>query len=319
MSRKAVVAEWKKKFVKNYSKLISDYPIIGVVDMQGLPAAQLQKMRSQLRGKVVLVMGKKSLFKLALSDSKNKEGVDKLSGYLRGMPALLFTKENPFLLYKILQKSKSNAPAKAGSVAPKDIVVTAGPTPFAPGPIIGELGQIGVKAGIEGGKVAIKEDSVVAKEGQVINAQLAGILTRLGIQPMEIGLNLVAAYEGGSIFDRKILAVDEQEYINNITGASRWAFNLAMDIAYPSTQTTELLLQKAFKDGKALAMEANVLNDATVSELLVKAERGANALKSNVPDAPVEDKKEKKISEEKEEKAEESEKKGEESGEKKEE
>ena len=94
------------------------------------------------------------------------------------------------------------------------------------------MGQVGVKAGIEAGKVAVKEDSVVAKEGSTINSQLASLLTRLGIEPMEIGLNLVAAYEGGSIFDKKILAVDEQEYIDNVTQASRWAFNLAMEIAF---------------------------------------------------------------------------------------
>jgi large subunit ribosomal protein L10 len=42
-------------------------------------------------------------------------------------------------LYKILQKSKSSAPAKAGQTAPNDIYVKAGKTSFAPGPIIGEL------------------------------------------------------------------------------------------------------------------------------------------------------------------------------------
>ena len=85
---------------------------------------------------------------------------------------------------------------------------------FSPGriptSIIGELGAIGIKAGIEGGKVAIKEDAVVVKDGEVINANVAAILTRLGIEPMEIGLDLVAAYEKGSIFDKKILGVDEQ-------------------------------------------------------------------------------------------------------------
>ncbi|MBI2112759.1 50S ribosomal protein L10, partial [Candidatus Woesearchaeota archaeon] len=37
----------------------------------------------------------------------------------------------------MLEKNKSNAPAKPGQVAPKDITVKAGATSFAPGPIIG--------------------------------------------------------------------------------------------------------------------------------------------------------------------------------------
>ena len=47
-------------------------------------------------------------------------------------------------------------------------MIPAGPTPFAPGPIIGELGMLKIKAGIEAGKVVIKEDAHVAKKGDVI-------------------------------------------------------------------------------------------------------------------------------------------------------
>src|SRR3989338_2085586 len=113
------------------------------------------------------------------------------------MPALLLKKENPFSLYKILKKSKSSASAKAGQIAPRDIIVPAGPTPFTPGPVISEFAALGIKAGVEGGKVAVKQDTTACKEGKPINAPLASMLARLGIEPMEIGLNLVAVFENG--------------------------------------------------------------------------------------------------------------------------
>ena len=47
------------------------------------------------------------------------------------------------------------APAKEGQLAPFDIVVPKGPTPFGPGPIIGELQKIGLPAAIEAGKIGI--------------------------------------------------------------------------------------------------------------------------------------------------------------------
>jgi large subunit ribosomal protein L10 len=42
---------------------------------------------------------------------------------MEGQPALIFTDMNPFKLYKILEDSKTQAPAKAGNIAPSDIVV----------------------------------------------------------------------------------------------------------------------------------------------------------------------------------------------------
>mgnify|MGYP000252813721 CR=1 FL=1 len=78
-----------------------------------------------------------------------QENMDQLTEKIKGMPALLFSKENPFTLYSILQKNKSPAPAKANQEAPKDIVVSAGPTTFAPGPIISELAEVGIKTKVD--------------------------------------------------------------------------------------------------------------------------------------------------------------------------
>lgn len=281
----AHVARWKKETVKQFVSLLADYPIVGIVNMENLPTSQLQVMREQLRETVVMKMTKKRLLKIAMEESKDKvKGIEQLEEFLRGMPALLLTKENPFKLYKTLKKKKTSAPAKAGQIAPKDIVVQQGPTGFAPGPIIGELGSLGIKAGIEGGKVAIKEDAVVLKEGEVFSDKLAGVLSRLGVEPMEIGLDLVAVLEDGTVFKRNILDVDEDEYINNITTLARQSFNLAMEIAYPSADTCVPLIQRAFTNAKNLAMESNILNKDTVNDILAKSYCQMLSLASSLPD-----------------------------------
>ncbi len=275
-------ADWKKRLVQEYEKLIKEYPIIGVVDFRSLPVPQLNSMKAKLRETIVLKGGRKKLFILALKNAaKDKPGVEKLEEFMEdGLPALIFTKENPFSIYNTLQKSKTSAPAKAGQKAPKEIIVPAGQTSFTPGPIIGELGTAGVKAGIEGGKVVIKEDSPVCKEGEIITPMLAGLLTRLGIKPMEIGLNIVALYEKGEIFRKSVLAIDEQEYIDNLTKASRWAFNLAMEAGILTKETSEIMIIKAFNDAKALAIEQNIMADAVVEQVLAKADAQSKSVKS---------------------------------------
>lgn len=262
----------KEQAVEELSKLLVEYPIIGVVNMMNLPTKQLQKMRADLRKTVVLRMTKRRLIKRAIEKVKAKrQGIEKLEEQIKGMPALLFTKGNPFALYKLLEKNKSNAPAKSGQVAPKDITVKAGVTSFAPGPIIGELGSFGIKAGIEGGKVAIKADAVVVHEGDIINDKLAGILTRLGIEPMEIGLSLTAVYENGEIFTSKVLAIDENAYKQNISQAAVWALNLAVETAYPTKETTTLLVQKAFRQAKGLCLSEGIMNKDLAVAILGQA------------------------------------------------
>jgi len=271
MTRKIPAA--KQKTVKQFTDLVRNWAIVGVVDMENLPAKQLQNMREQLRDSVQILMSKKRLIKIAIENcKKDKPGIEKLEAYLRGMPAMIFTNENPFTLYKKLDKNKSSAPAKAGQQATKDIIVPSGPTPFSPGPIIGELGALKIKAGIEDGKVAVKQDTKVASEGDIINAQLASILTRLGIEPMEIGLNLIAVYEEGEVYTKDILAVDETEYLSKIASAAREAFSLAIGVGYATEDTISMLLQKAYLDAKALGLSQCVPADELVGELLARAE-----------------------------------------------
>lgn len=183
-----------------------------------------------------------------------------------------------------MKKNKSNAPAKAGQEAPKDIIVKAGPTSFSPGPIIGQLGKYGIKSGVEGGKLAIKADAVVAKKGDIISADLASILARLGIQPMEIGLDLTAAYENGEIFTADVLYVDDAEYIGKFASAYAESFNLAMFAAYPTEDTIKLLLSKVASDSKALAISQNIITDETTEDVLRKAHAEMMSLSNSLPE-----------------------------------
>ena len=274
-----MASEQKKKLVQELTRDLDRYPIVGVVNLQNLPAQQLQTMRSMLKLKgVKLSMTRKKLLYLALSQSK-KKNLDQLSAKIKGMPALLFTNDNPFALNALLVKNKSEAPAKAGQTAPKDIIVKAGSTSFAPGPIISELAAVGIKTKVNAGKLEIIQDVTVAKEGDVISAKLAETLKRLDIKPMEVGLNLVAVWEDGLVFDSKQLYIDEKEYAQNVTQAATWAMNLAVEAAYPTSDTTELLVQKAFREAKVVGIEYAIMNKDTSEEIIARSERQALSLK----------------------------------------
>src|SRR3989344_753679 len=203
------VQEWKKQEVESLKNLILEYPVLGIVDSTNLPSMQLQKIRFKLKPDVLIKMTRSRLLKLAIEQLKDKKyGIEKLNEYLRhNIPILLFSKKDSFRLSKFLIKNKNSAPARPGQKAPNDIIIPAGPTEFTPGPVIGELGQAGLKTAVEGGKIVIKEDKLIVKEGDVITDKVAGVLAKLGIRPMKIGFNLLATYDNGLIYNKDVLDI----------------------------------------------------------------------------------------------------------------
>jgi large subunit ribosomal protein L10 len=278
----AKVAQYKKDKVVELSKLFDEFPIVGIVNIENIPSPQLARMRQQLRGKVNLIVSKKPFIERAIAASTKKD-IKNLQKHVIGMPALLFTKENPFKLASIMRKSRTAAPAKPGQLAPRDIVIPAGPTQFAPGPIISELGAVGLKTGVEGGKVSIRSDHTIVHENEKISQKVSEVLTKLGIQPMEIGLDLVAIYEDGIIYERSVLSVDEKQYLDNVRLAALEAQNLAVFAGYATKDTIKLLVAKAFTQAKGLAISKELVSDVLLQKWITDAERAARAINEQIP------------------------------------
>ena len=280
------VSETKKTVVSDFTGLAIEYPIVGICNMENLPAKQLQMMRASLRKQgIVLRMTKQRLIYKALEAAEQQRpGILQLKEHCKGMPAMIFTKENPFALFKLLKKSQSKAPIKGGQTAPDEIIVPAGPTGFAPGPIIGELGSVGIKTAMIEGKVAVKEDSRGAKAGDTVTQKLASILTRLNITPMRIGLDLVAVYENGEILTKQILDIDEEATIRQLLQVHAEAIALIMEAAFPTKETADKLVQKAFMDATVLALDRNVVSHDTIKPLLGKAYAMSLAVSGLLPD-----------------------------------
>ncbi|MFH1399197.1 MAG: 50S ribosomal protein L10 [Candidatus Woesearchaeota archaeon] len=277
------VSKYKENRANELVELLKKYPIIGILDMRDLPAKQLQLIRRALGSTCTMFMTKRRLMAVAIEKVKKEQpSIEKIVPFLGGMPALLFTNEDPFILAKTIKKNQSSAAIKAGQIAPEDLIAKAGPTSFAPGPVIGELGALGIKASIDAGKVKIVKDSVVAKKGDIIDDKRAAMLARLGVEPMRIGLNLVAVYNQGEIIEKEVLFVNEQEYIDKLAMAHSEAVSLAMQIVYITPETIKPLLNKAHTQVRSLALKANILTSETVKDILAKANAEAQALQSKV-------------------------------------
>ena len=268
----AHVAEWKKEEVKELKSLIDSHEVVGIVNLLNIPARQLQKMRQSLKDKATIRMSKKNLINLAFEDSINTKGnISDLSNHMEGQPAIVFTNMNPFKLFKILENSKTSAPAKAGNIATDDIVVPGGDTGFEPGPLLGELQQVGIPAKIDKGKIVVSKDHVLVKAGEEVSKNAASMLTRLDILPMEVGIDLTAAYEDESVYTSDLLTIDDEKTLADLQSAFTQAFNLSVNVGIPTKETIVAIIQNAKSKSFNLAMNASILNSETTEHLIALA------------------------------------------------
>ena len=253
------ISKKKERILEDLVRLMKEYPLIGVLDMTNLPALQFQRIKYKLSEMVEFRMVKQRLMKLAFDKVKDeKKGIEQLKDKLEGIPALIFSKEDPFKLAKAIKKEVSAAPAKPGQIAPEDIVLPAGPTPFAPGPMIGELGAKGIKTKVEGGKISIVEDKLLVKKGEEINAENANLLVKMGIEPMQIGFNLILTFKDGEILLKDVLFVDEKMYLDTLGQYARESLSLAMHIDYACKETVERMIAKAENEAKSVSSVAKI-------------------------------------------------------------
>lgn len=282
----AHVAKWKLNEVEELTKLITENKVVGIAQIGGIPAPQMQQMRGNLRGNVSMRSSKNSLISLAIDNAEGKiKGISELKDYVNGQAAIIATEMNPFKLFGQLKQTRTMAPAKGGEIAPRDIEVKAGDTPFKPGPIVGELQKVGIPAQIKEGKVVIKNDKVLVKKGEKIPRDVAQMLTRLEIFPIQLGISLNAVFEEGNLFKPDVLDIDIDQFRLKIHQASFNALTLALETAWINKQTVTPLITKAHRDAFGLAMELGIINKETVKHIIAKTHRAMLALASRSKDA----------------------------------
>lgn len=272
--RKEVRPE-KIKSVENLAKLINSYSVVGILNLYKTPASALQKIKTNLREKILIKVAKKSILLFALEKANKRS----LKEFVKDYPALILTNLDPFKISILLKKNKTPTSAKPGDIAIRDIEIKAGPTDLMPGPAISTLTKVKIPAKVEAGKIAVMRDSIVCKAGEKISLDLVSALQLLKIEPMEVILEIVVLEEKGIVYNKEQLVVDEEKVFNDFQIAVQNAFNLSINSSYPTKENISFIIIKAFLNAKQLGLEARIIDSEVVEGLLVKAEIQVEDLK----------------------------------------
>jgi len=234
----------KEKQVKEIAKNILDAKTLMIVSIKGLPSKQFHAIKKAIREHASVKIAKKNIMIRAIKEV-GKESILGLEEYITADSAFVISDSEGYELAGILASKKTSAYAKSGQTAPGEIEVKAGPTDLVPGPAISELGAFGIQIAVEDGKISIKADRVIAKEGDNITGALASLLQKLNIQPFTVGLEPKAVYD---VEDEKIyteLRIDPEGYAEELRVAASKALGFAQKIVYYCKDTISYFLAKA--------------------------------------------------------------------------
>lgn len=250
--REKAIPQYKLDVVERLKGKIKGSKTFLIASSNKLPSSQFHDIKKKLRANAEVLVAKKSLVVRAIADSKSK-GIDDLSNHVVADVALFFSDLNPFELSGLLADNQSAAKAKAGDIAPEDINVEPGPTELVPGPAISELSGVGLKVAVEGGKLAIKQPATIVKEGEAIKENVASVMGKLGITPLRVGFEPLAAY---SSEDSKVYAgikIDKAGTLEVLRVAIGKSRGFAIGLGYVSPDTIGYFIGKAGMEEKALS------------------------------------------------------------------
>lgn len=251
----------KKTYVERTKKLFSDHQRVLLVVVDNVGSKQFQDIRVMLRPTKVL-MGKNTLIKRAMREliADGRKDLEALLPFIKRNIGLVFTKESLSKIKDLCESNRVPAAAKAGSIAPKDVWLNAGPTGMEPTKT-SFLQAVGISSKIVKGQVELVSDNLLVKKGDKVSASVAVLLEILKIKPFSYGLVASKAFENGAVFDAEVLALSDDDLMTKFRSGLSNVAALSLAVGHPTVASVPHSFINAFKDVVSLSLAADYTFD----------------------------------------------------------
>ena len=277
---------YPKRKMEMYQKLVElpkKYKTVSIIKMRKVRSTQILPLRKTLKGEVEFVCVKNNVAKKAL-EKLDIPGIKEISVELKEQLIFIFTNMSPFKLNVLLGKNKVMMGARTGDIASIDIIVPAKNTGIAPGPMLTEFKDAGIPTKIDQGTIWIAKDTTPAKKGDIINEKLASLLGKLDIKPVEAGISLYSAVEGGLKYTAEEMIVDVEKTRNTFAQFHQEAVSLSIEAGYITADNISQILSKASQSARSVSIESGFMTDETKEEILQKADSQAKSVAGKAKD-----------------------------------
>jgi len=282
----------KEQYFKKLIRLLNEYPKIFIVGADNVGSAQMAKIRRAIRGKGEILMGKNTMIRKAIRGHlENNKSLEALLPLVRGNIGFVFCKGDLPEIKKKITELKVAAPAKAGTIAPSDVIVPAGPTGMEP-TMTSFLQALNIQSKITRGQVEIIQDVHLIKAGNKVGASEANLLAKLDIKPFSYGLTIEHVYDDGAVYGAAVLEMTDDDVLAKFQSGVRNIAALSLAIHYPTVASVPHSLVNGYK--RVLSIGLGTAYSFPKAEEMKNALANPNANKPVVDNKGGKDKKEEK-------------------------
>jgi len=244
----------KGLYFEKLKQLISKYPSVFIVNVDNVGSNQMHQIRVALRGKGVVLMGKNTMVRRALrSIISDYPQLERLLPHVRGNIGFVFTSSDLPEIRGIITANKVAAPARAGALAPRDVLVPAGNTGMEPGKT-SFFQALGIPTKIARGTIEIVSDVKVVTAGTRVGPSEATLLNMLNISPFTYGMTVVQIFDQGNVFHPDVLDVSTDELVERFLTGVKTITALALALHYPTIASVTHSLVNAYKNVLAISL-----------------------------------------------------------------
>jgi len=244
----------KEEYFNKLKGYLEEYNSIFIVNVDNVGSNQMHQIRQALRGEGVVLMGKNTMVRRAIrilvSDYPQ---YDRLMPHVKGNIGFVFTNSD---LKEIREKILANrvaAPAKAGAIAPVDVVVPAGNTGMEPGKT-SFFQALGVPTKIARGTIEIINDVHLVVAGTKVGQSEAALLNMLNISPFTYGMTVIQVYSDGTCFHPSVLDIEESSLIAQLLSGIANVAAISLAIGYPTLASVPHSLINGYKNLLAVSV-----------------------------------------------------------------
>uniref|UniRef100_A0A646QHS4 60S acidic ribosomal protein P0 n=1 Tax=Hemiscolopendra marginata TaxID=943146 RepID=A0A646QHS4_9MYRI len=293
---------WKSNYFIKLIQLLDEYPKCFVVGVDNVGSKQMQQIRMSLRGCGSVLMGKNTMIRKAIRSHLEKNpALERLIAHIKGNVGFVFTKDDLVEVRDKIIANKVQAPAKAGALAPVDVIIPAQNTGLGPEKT-SFFQALSIPTKISKGTIEIMSDVHLIKKEDRVGASEATLLNMLNISPFTYGLKIQQVYDSGTVFEPAILDIKPEDLREKfVLGVANIAA-LCLQISYPSLASAPHSVANGFRNLVAVAVMTDIsFREAEMAKEFLKDPTKFAAATSAAPAASAPKEAEKPKVEEKEE------------------
>jgi len=249
---------WKANYFTKLTTLLDEYPKCFIVGADNVGSKQMQEIRIALRGQAIVLMGKNTMMRKAIRGHlETNPNLERLLPHIKQNVGFVFTKEELVHVRDLLLANKVRAPAKAGAIAPLDVVVPAQNTGMGPEKT-SFFQALSIPTKITKGTIEIIQDVPLIKTGDKVGMSESTLLNMLKISPFTYGLVVQKVYDSGTVFDPEILDITDEDLIKKFQSGIANVAALSLAIGYPTVASVPHSVVNGMKNLLAVAAATEI-------------------------------------------------------------